>query len=174
MPTWKFPKQQQMGGVLDVVGALAVNFGASHMASAQPNLRWIPWGKTDNAYLDARLIGGIASLGASMWGGPVWGRVGQDVAQGLLGSFVATERVRAASIARMQQQQIPASTPAQAAPATAPPWGTPAPATLPTPPAPAPALPPPAAPAPAATTPLAANITAATQAAKTLMSGSFR
>lgn len=102
---------------VDVLGALALNFGASHMAAQQANLRWIPFGTSDNAFLDGRFMGGVAGIGAAMFGGKMVARAGVDLAHGLLGSFVATERVRAASIARMQQ----------GGGQTAPPWGQPAP-----------------------------------------------
>lgn len=139
---------------VDVVGALALNFGVSHMAAQSPNLRWIPFGQTDNAFLDARFLGGVAGIGAAMFGGAQVARVGVDAAHGLLGSFIATERVRAASIARMQQGGQ-----------TAPPWGQPAPqpAALPAPAAAA--LPaPPAAPA-------AQVIDAAARAAQAMSGG---
>lgn len=106
---------------IDVLSALAVNFGGSYMAAENPSLRWIPFGTTDNLFLDGRVLGGLASIGVAMMGPPVARRAAVDIAQGLLGSVVATEQVRRASIAKAEQQ-------ATAAPQQ---WGTPAPAAAP-------------------------------------------
>ena len=138
---------------IDVIGALAVNFGGSTMAANNPNLRWIPFGQSDNLFLDGRVLGGLAGVAAGMFGTGMVRRVGVDVAQGLLGSVVATESVRRASIAKLQQAQA-------AAPGATAAWGTPAPAVAPAAAAPqiAPQVP--------AGAPLAAAINQAAQAAR--------
>ncbi len=98
--------------VMDLGAVLAVNFGASYMAAESPNLRWQPWGQSDNGFMDVRVIGGLAGVATAMWGPKEMRRVGQDAALGLLSSFVATERVLAKSRAlhqegAAQQQQAP-------------------------------------------------------------------
>ena len=140
---------------VDVLGALALNFGASHMAAQQPNLRWNPFNGSDSAFMDVRFLGGMAGIGAAFMGTGQVARMGVDGAHGLLGSFIATERVRAASIAKMQA----------GGGAAAPPWGQPA-----AQPAAAPAAPA-ALPAPAIA-PVASVIDAAARAARQ-MSGSY-
>jgi hypothetical protein len=111
---------------LDVLGALALNAGTTHLACKNPSFR-VGWAGKDGevkAWADYRFLGGVAATIVGQFGGPMVRRAGHDAAIGLLGSFVATETCRRHAIAKLTEAQapaaIPAAAPAEAAPAPAP------------------------------------------------------
>jgi len=91
---------------IDLLGALAINYVGSGKAAQSPTLRWNVIGSTDSPWTDGRFIAGLAGAAVDVLGvgGPTLRRVGNIAAHGALGSFVATEQVRAAAVARAQGQ----------------------------------------------------------------------
>ncbi len=88
---------------VDFVLSLGANVLGTDMATKNPTLRAPLWNAAkDSPWSDARFVGGLA--GAALWQmgiGGKWGRkIGFIAANGGLNSFVTTERVRRASIAK--------------------------------------------------------------------------
>lgn len=109
--------------VIDIVGSLALNWFATGKAAQSPTLRWNVWGDKDTPWTDGRFIGGAlaAALPILGIGSATVQRVGQVAATGALNSFVATEAIRSAAVARagaqppamqqQSQQQLPGGAP---------------------------------------------------------------
>ena len=86
-------------GVIDLLGSVAVNYGASMVAAKNPSIRvGIKKANGDvHAYGDYRFLGGLVAAAAGQYlQDPMYQRIAHDTASGLLNSFVATESVRTA------------------------------------------------------------------------------
>ena len=120
-------------GPLDLLGSLVVNAASSRFAVNATDdslriglkLKNSQTGASEvRAYTDFRFLGGVAAAAVGQFmENPIARRVGHDTAVGLLGSFVATEMVRAKAVKRASDaaaaaavQQIPAQPPVTAAP----------------------------------------------------------
>lgn len=97
---------------VDLLGGMVTNAIATNMAVKNYNFRTGIEITTKDAngaevrevpaYLDYRFIGGMAAaLAGQFTGNPMVRRVGHDVANGLLNSFVATETCRRAALERV-------------------------------------------------------------------------
>jgi hypothetical protein len=108
-------------GPLDVLGALAINAGTTHLACKDPTFRVGMKNKQGEvaAWADYRFLGGVAATIVGQFGGPMVRRAGHDAAVGLLGSFVATETCRRHAMAKLAECACPPAPPAVETPAPA-------------------------------------------------------
>ncbi len=114
---------------LDLLGSLGLSSAATHFACKDGTLRvglkiaGKDGVKAVQPYTDARFLVGIGAVLAAQFGPPMARRVGNDVANGLLHSYVNTETCRmsseasksaAAAASAAPQAQIPESSPREA------------------------------------------------------------
>jgi hypothetical protein len=116
---------------LDMLAVLGTNALVTNQACKTGNFRLGIKTKSGDvpAWGDFRFLGGVAAAAIAQWGGPMVRRSGNDLATGLLGSFVATETCRrqAEVLARAQAEGgAPAQIATGPAPAEAAPAGAPA------------------------------------------------
>jgi hypothetical protein len=93
-------------GPIDLLGSLGLNALTTHVACKNPSLRVGIKGKSGDvpAYADFRFLGGVLAAAVGQFGGHTVRRVSNDVALGLLGSYVATETCRKNAIERLNAQ----------------------------------------------------------------------
>ena len=111
-------KTTEFGG-FDLLGALGVTTASTVMACQNASLRYgvaVGEKKEVQIYTDTRFLAGVAGVVASQLGSPTIGRVGMDVATGMLSSLASTETCRYMA-SRKQQTEVasvaPAAAPAQ-------------------------------------------------------------
>lgn len=95
------------GQEIDLLAALAVNFGATKMAAGKPSMRVHLFGigeEKQSQWLDSRLLLGAAALAAYEFlpMGDMGKRAAFDGSSGLLHSYTATEVMRAEAIRRCE------------------------------------------------------------------------